>query len=45
MRSTKNFQLAPIRKRFRYSETASLRDQKSPPHHFPNPHGYRDTIN
>ena len=41
----KNFKLAPIRKRFRYSESVSLRDQKSPPHHFPNPQSYRDTTN
>ena len=31
------------RKRFRYSESASLSDQKSLPQHVPNSHGYRDT--
>ena len=40
MRRTKIFKLAPIRKRFRYSESASLSDQKSLPQHFPNPQGY-----
>ena len=45
MRRTKNFKFAPIRKRFRDSESASLSDQKSPPQHFPNPYGYRDTTN
>ena len=29
-RSIKNFKFAPIRNRFRYSESASLSDQKSP---------------
>ena len=45
MRRTKNFKFAPIRKRFRYSESASLSDQKRLPQHFPNPQGYRDTTN
>ena len=40
---TKNFELAPIRKQFRDSESASLFEQKSPPHRFPNPQGYRNT--
>ena len=43
--STKNFKFAPIRKRFRDSESASLCEQKSPPHRFPNPQGYRNTTN
>ena len=43
MRRTKNFKFAPIRKRFRDSESASLYEQKCPPHHFPNPRGYQDT--
>ena len=30
-------------KRVRFSKTASLCEQKSPPHRFPNPQGYRDT--
>ena len=45
MRRTKIFKLAPIRKRFRYSESASLCAHKSPPHQFQNPQGYRDTTN
>ena len=45
MRRTKNFKFAPIRKRFRYSESASLSDQKRLPQHFPNPQGYRDATN
>ena len=43
MRRTKIFKLAPLRKRFRDSESASPCEHKSPPHHFPNPQGYRDT--
>ena len=43
--SFKNLKLAPIRKRFRDSGSASLCEQKSPPHRFPNPQGYRDTTN
>ena len=34
---------APIQKRFRYSGSASLCEQKCPPHHFSNPQGYQDT--
>ena len=34
---------APIQKRFRDSGSASLCEQKSPPHHLLNPQGYRDT--
>ena len=45
MRRTKNFKFAPIRKRFRDSESASLCEQKSPPHRFPSPQGYRNTTN
>ena len=44
-RGTKNFKFAPIRKRFRDSESASHCEQKSPPHRFPNPQGYRNTTN
>ena len=39
----KNFKFAPIRKRFRDSGSASLCEQKCPPHHLSNPQGYRDT--
>ena len=39
----KNFKFAPIRKRFRDSGSASLCEQKFPPHHLSNPQGYRDT--
>ena len=39
----KNFKLAPIRKRFRDSGSASLCEQKCPPRHLSNPQGYRDT--
>ena len=45
MHGTKNLKFAPIRKRFRDSESASLFEQKSPPHHFSNPLGYRNTAN
>ena len=38
---TKNFKFAPIRKRFRDSEMQSLCEQKSLPHRFPNPQGYK----
>ena len=37
----KNFKFAPMPKRFWYSESASLCEQKSPP----NPRGYRDKTN
>ena len=37
--------LAPIRKRLRYSESASLCEQKTPLHHFLNPQCYQDTTN
>ena len=39
-----NFKFAPIRKRFRYSESVSLCEQKCPPHHSSYPQGYQDTI-
>ena len=39
--SLKSF--APIRIRFRDSESASLCEQKCPPHHLSNPQSYRDT--
>ena len=39
----KNFKFAPIRKRFRDSGSASLCEQKCPPHLLSNPQGYRDT--
>ena len=45
MRKTKNLKCDPIRKRFRDSESTSLCEQKSPPHRFPNPQGYRNTTN
>ena len=32
-------------KHFRDSESASLSDQTSPPHRFPNPRDYQDTTN
>ena len=41
----KNFKFAPIRKRFRDSQSASLCEQKCPPHRSPNPQGYQDTTN
>ena len=39
----KTFKFAPIRKRFRDSGSASLYEQKCPPHQLSNPRGYRDT--
>ena len=38
----KNYKFAPIQKRFRYSGSALLCDQKCPPYHHSNPQGYRD---
>ena len=34
-----------IKSSFTVEAIVPLRDQKSPPHHFPNPQGYRDTTN